>query len=223
MFKNVAQAIPFIGTAGFLLLTAGSVAWVEAWVFLALTSGCGLATSFWLKSKNPELFAERTRSPLEYRDRPRDRWISVAIMLAMTAWLVGTALDARRLHWSMVPFWGEIIGAIFLVSAFLGWVSVIKENSFAVAEVRVQRERGQTVVSTGPYAVVRHPMYAYAVLLIVGTSLLLGSYYGILGIFLLMPILGARAVAEEEVLKTGLLGYGNYMAKVRYRFLPGLW
>jgi protein-S-isoprenylcysteine O-methyltransferase Ste14 len=89
--------------------------------------------------------------------------------------------------------------------------------------VRLQKERGQTVISTGPYAVVRHPMYAYAVLLMIGAPLLLGSLWGLMGLVLFIPLLAARTLGEEVMLMEGLPGYREYAAKVRFRLLPGVW
>jgi len=111
-----------------------------------------------------------------------------------------------------------------VVAAFYGWFTVLRANRFAAANVRVQPERGQTVISTGPYAVVRHPMYAYAVLFVVGTAVFLGSLWGLLlGLIVLVPLFGLRAVGEEAVLLDGLAGYRDYTAKVRYRLIPGVW
>jgi protein-S-isoprenylcysteine O-methyltransferase Ste14 len=109
------------------------------------------------------------------------------------------------------------------VGAFYGWIGVLRANSFAAVTVRLQKERGQTVISTGPYAVVRHPMYSYAVLLMIGAPLLLGSLWGLLGVVVLLPLLAARALGEEVMLMDGLPGYREYAAKVRFRLLPGVW
>jgi protein-S-isoprenylcysteine O-methyltransferase Ste14 len=207
-----------------LFAPAGTMAWPEAWIFLALFIGCSVATGIWLKVTDPDLLAARMKSPLSADQRPRDRIVIAAIMLVFWGWFVVMALDARRFEWSHVPLWIEVLGALMVIGAFYGWITVLRANRFAATNVRVQRERGQTVVSTGPYAVVRHPMYAYAVLLIVGTALLLGSLWGgLLGVILLVPLFGVRAVGEEAVLLDGLAGYRDYTAKVRYRLIPGVW
>ena len=100
---------------------------------------------------------------------------------------------------------------------------VLKANSFAAVTIGVQKERGQTVASSGPYAVVRHPMYAFLLPLMVGTPLLLGSLWGLVGVLLMLPLLAARALGEETVLLDGLAGYREYAAKVRFRLVPGVW
>ena len=147
----------------------------------------------------------------------------LALTLFFCVWIAFLGLDARRFGWSHVPPWAEAIGALCVVAAFWGWVGVLRANSFASVTVRVQQERGQTVISTGPYAVVRHPMYAYALFLLIGMPLLLGSRWGLLGVPLAMPLLAARVLGEEDLLMQGLPGYREYAAKVRFRLLPGLW
>src|SRR5690242_1464487 len=99
-------------------------------------------------------------------------------MLLFCVWLVLCGLD-RRLHWSDLPLWVELIGAVMVCVAFCGWVSVLRANSFATVTVRVQPERGQRVISTGPYALVRHPMYGWALLFLAGMPMLLGSGWGL--------------------------------------------
>src|SRR5271165_6329633 len=176
-----------------LFVPAGTVAWPQAWIFLAIFNACSLATGVWLRRTNPELLAERMKSPFSANQRPHDRLVMVAIMAFFCAWLVFIGLDARRFGWSHVPPLAEAIGAVLIVGAFYGWVGVLRANSFAAVTVRLQKERGQTVISSGPYAVVRHPMYAYAVLLLIGAPLLMGSWWGLLGVPLALPLVTARA------------------------------
>jgi protein-S-isoprenylcysteine O-methyltransferase Ste14 len=206
-----------------LFFSAGTFAWPQAWMFMALFFGCSAAIGVWLWQADPDLLAERMKSPVSADQNPRDRAIIGAILIAFVAWLVFMALDARRFDWSHVPDWAQWLGAALIIGAFCGWVQVLRANSFASVMVRLQRERRQTVVSSGPYAVVRHPMYAYALLLMIGTPLLLGSLFGLLGLILFVPLLAARALREEAMLMDGLPGYRDYAAKVRFRLLPGLW
>jgi len=225
MFKMIVRSI--VGVILFalvLFVPAGTLDWPEGWSFLALFAGCSVATGIWLKITDPDLLAARMKSPLSADQRPRDRAIIAVLMLVSWGWFVVIALDARRFGWSNLPAPIEALGAVMVVAAFYGWFTVLRANRFAAANVRVQPERGQTVISTGPYAVVRHPMYAYAVLFVVGTALLLGSLWGLLlGLIVLVPLFGLRAVGEEAVLLDGLAGYRDYTAKVRYRLIPGVW
>ena len=220
----VVRSLAGAASLGLLLfLPAGTLAWPQAWVFLALFCGCSLALGVWLRKIDPDLLAERMKSPVSADQRPRDRAVMGAKLLCFTGWLVFMGLDARRFGWSHAPLWAQALGAALIVGAFLGWTRVLHANSFAATTVRLQKERGQVVISTGPYAAVRHPMYAYAVLLMIGAPLLLGSLWGLMGLVLFMPLMAARTLGEEAMLMDGLPGYGDYAAKVRFRLLPGVW
>jgi len=214
--------IGFVLPALLLFASAGTLAWPQAWVFLALFTGCSLATALWLKRADPALLAERMKSPLGAGQRPRDRAVMAAISVCFALWLVLMGLDAR-FGWSHAPVWAQALGAVLILAAFWGWVGVMRVNSFAATTVRVQQERGQTVISAGPYAVVRHPMYAYALLLMVGAPLLLNALSGLADLVVLLPLLAVRALGEEAILIEGLPGYREYAAKVRFRLVPGLW
>jgi protein-S-isoprenylcysteine O-methyltransferase Ste14 len=205
-----------------LFLSAGTLAWPQAWVFLALFLGCSVAISLWLRRADPDLFAERTKSPFSADQRLGDRLLMAALFLCFAAWLVFLGLDAR-FGWSRTPPWAQALGAALILMAFWGWMLVLRVNSFASVTVRVQQERGQTVISSGPYAIVRHPMYSFALLFMLGVPLLLGSFWGLLGLVLFVPLLAARALGEEAVLTRGLPGYRAYADKVRFRLLPGIW
>jgi protein-S-isoprenylcysteine O-methyltransferase Ste14 len=139
------------------------------------------------------------------------------------AWLFVSGLDAVRYGWSNVPAWLRGVGLLILFGSFYLFFATFRENSFLSPVARYQEERGQTVITTGPYHVVRHPMYAAAMLLFVGGSLLLGSYYGILVGLLLTIAVGWRARREETVLRQELSGYTDYMSQVKYRLIPGIW
>lgn len=209
--------------AALLFLPAGTWAWPQSWAYLGLFSLSSLATGLWLLKTDPELLASRMRSPLSPDQSRRDRAIFAAILIVFCAWFAFIALDARRFGWSHVPTWAQALGAILIVWSFWGWVTVLRANSFAAVTVRVQSERNQTVVSTGPYAVVRHPMYAYAIPYSIGTPLMLGSLWGLLGFFPFFALIVARTLGEEAVLREGLAGYPDYARKVRFRLLPGVW
>jgi protein-S-isoprenylcysteine O-methyltransferase Ste14 len=225
MLKTVIQnlAIVLVVIGLLLFVAAGTIDWPQAWVFLAVFFGCGLASGYWLFKTNPELLAERMKSPLRDNQKPRDRAVTGILYAALCLWLVFIAFDARRFGWSSVPAWAQAAGGVLVVAAFYGWGRVLHENSFAVTSVRLQPERGQSVISTGPYAVVRHPMYAVAIAAFIGTPLMLASFGGLLGMLVFMPLLAIRALSEEAILASGLPGYREYAAKVRFRLVPGLW
>lgn len=145
------------------------------------------------------------------------------LLVFSLAWLTFISFDAARFHWSHVPFWGQLLGAVILIGSFYLFFLTFRENSFLSTVVRVQKDRGHTVVSSGPYHYVRHPMYAAIFLFMVGTPLLLGSWYGTLVGLMYMVILARRAVLEERALRQELPGYSDYTKKVRYRLIPFLW
>jgi protein-S-isoprenylcysteine O-methyltransferase Ste14 len=206
-----------------LFVPAGTLAWPQAWIFLLVFNACSQAIGVWLLRTDPELLKARMQSPVGGEQRPRDRAIAVGIFLFFAVWLVFMALDAARFGWSHVPVWGQAAGVLLILAAFWGWVGVLRANSFASTTVRVQAERGQTVISAGPYAYIRHPMYSWSLALMVGMPLLLGSLWGLLGLLIVVPLLAARALGEEAVLFEGLPGYTDYAARVRYRLVPGVW
>ena len=122
-----------------------------------------------------------------------------------------------------MPLWLQVVGGIGIAFGFYAFHVVMMTNTFAAPVVKIQSERKHQVISTGPYAYVRHPMYAGAVLMILGTPLLLGSWYGLIVAAVLLALLALRAVKEENTLKAELEGYDAYAARVQYRLVPGIW
>ena len=159
LLKMVAHSLAFGALLGLLLfLPAGTLAWPQAWVFMALFIGCSEAIGVWLKKSDPDLLAARMKSPISADQKFSDRAVMSAILVVFIGWFGFMAVDARRYGWSHTPLWAQALGAALIVGAFYGWVGVLRANSFAAVTVRLQEERGQTVISAGPYAVVRHPM-----------------------------------------------------------------
>lgn len=206
-----------------LFVPAGTLVWPQAWAFMAVFCGCSWAIGIWLNKTDPGLLAERMKSPFSAAQRPRDRMVMGAIALAFWSWLALMALDSRRFEWSHVPLWAEVVGGVLVLAAFCGWTAVLRVNSYAAVTVRLQADRGQHVVTTGPYSVVRHPMYAFALFFFIGTPLLLGSLWGLAGAILFVPLLVARILGEEALLAEGLAVYREYADRVRFRLIPGIW
>ncbi|SPF44322.1 conserved membrane hypothetical protein [Syntrophobacter sp. SbD1] len=201
-------------------MPAGTVAWPAAWVFLGLIFVCGLPMTWWLLKYDPGLIEERMRF------QPQFSWDKVFIATAFVFvlfWLILMPLDAVRFHWSRMPVELKTLGAlIVLISLYISFLTM-RENPFSSAVVRVQKERAQTVISTGPYRYVRHPMYTGACLFFLGTALLLGSWYGALCTPVFIGLFAVRAVLEERLLLEELEGYDAYVAQVKYRFFPHVW
>ena len=218
------QSVVGLSLSGVLLfLPAGTLAWPQGWAFLILFSGCSLVTDVWLLRKHPALLAARMKSPLAAGQTPRDRAVMRVILVAFVGWFVLMALDARRFGWSHTPVWAQVVGGGLIVATFWGWFRVLRANRFAGTTIQLQLDGGQRVIDTGPYAVVRHPMYAYDILLMLGAPLLLGSLWGLAGLVVFIPLLAFRALGEEAMLLAGLPGYADYVRKVRFRLAPGIW
>lgn len=196
------------------------IAWTAGWVFLGLVFVTGLPLTWWLLKYERGLVEERMRF------RPELSWDKafIAATLFFTLfWLILMPLDAVRFHWSRMPVALKTVGALaLLLSLYISFLTM-RENPYASGIVRVQKDRGQTVISTGPYRYVRHPMYAAACLFFPGTALLLGSWYGVLCTPVFVGLFAFRAVREERLLREELEGYGAYMARVKYRFIPRVW
>jgi protein-S-isoprenylcysteine O-methyltransferase Ste14 len=208
--------------ATLLFVSAGTWHWPGAWVFLATSAILGPASGVWLARTDPALLAERMR-PMMQDDQPAaDKKFMLAFGITGLIWFIAIRLD-KRFHASDVPIALQALGftMLLLCTVFIMWV--MRENSFAAPIVKVQRERGHHVVSSGPYAWVRHPMYSGAVLFFVSLPLLLSSRWGLVISPLFAVLFAIRATIEERALTTGLPGYGEYTARVRYRLLPGVW
>jgi protein-S-isoprenylcysteine O-methyltransferase Ste14 len=221
--KWLFQTLAWIVALGALLFVpAGTLHWGAAWVFLGVMTLIGLAFGLWLAKSNPALLAERMRSPIRSDQPAADKKFILGYGLVFLIWFVTIGLD-ERFHWSRMPLALQALGLALLVasSAFIAWV--FNENSFAAAVVRVQAERGHRVVSSGPYAFVRHPMYSAAVLFMIGVPLLLGSWWGTAMSPIFVVLFAIRTRIEESTLAAGLPDYADYAARVRYRLVPGLW
>jgi protein-S-isoprenylcysteine O-methyltransferase Ste14 len=204
-----------------LLWPAGTLAYPGAWVFIGLFAAGGFGTVFWLARHSPELLRERMASPLQRAQASWDRiWLSL-FMLAFLGWLVVMARDAARTNFMAMPPWLQALGALAILIDFAGTWWTFRENAFAAPVVKVQTN--QTVIDTGPYAFVRHPMYTSALFLLVGLPLLLGSWWGLVISVALILAIAWRAVHEERTLLAELPGYEAYSARVRFRFIPLVW
>jgi protein-S-isoprenylcysteine O-methyltransferase Ste14 len=205
-----------------LFLAAGTIAWVAGWVFLVLFFSFVAAITLWLFRHNPDLLKERM-TMFKPDQKAWDKVGLALIFVVFLAWLVLMPLDAVRFHWLQVPVWLQVAGAIVLVCSFYLFFATFRENSYLSPMVRIQKDRGQTVVSTGPYHYVRHPMYAAALLFMLGTASLLGSGLGLLMVLIFAGMIAVRAVLEERTLRNELQGYDAYMVQVKYRFIPHVW
>lgn len=200
---------------------AGDWRWIEGWIFVVVFFGGSCATLVYLYFADPALLNERYASPLQKEQKSWDKVLLMLFFLEFLGWFVIMPLDAKRFGWTpLFPLWLRVIGAILFAIGFYLMFAALRENTFAAPVVKMQKERGQEVISTGPYAKVRHPMYSGALLLFIAGPLLVSSYVGlILGVVLTVTI-GVRSIGEETMLKEELAGYREYMQRVRWRMIP---
>jgi len=203
-----------------LFVTAGTMWYWQAWVYLAVLTGASLLTTLYLMKKDPALLERRMHGGPMAEKEATQRLIMWFASAGFVALLVVPALD-HRFGWSEVPVYVVVLGDILVAAGFALIVVVFRENPFTSATIEVAP--GQRVIATGPYAVVRHPMYASALLYLVGTPLALGSYWGLLAFAAMMPFLIWRMLDEERVLARDLPGYTEYQRRVRHRLVPGIW
>jgi len=199
---------------------AGTLRYWQGWVYLSLFFALSGIITLDLLRRDPALLRRRLKGGPTVERRPVQRVIMLGASFGFVGLLVIPALDSRY-GWSSVPLTGVIIGdALFAVGfGFIG--RVYRANTYTSATIEIAA--GQRVIDTGPYAVIRHPMYASALLYLIGTPLALGSYWGFLGVAFMLPFLVWRLLDEERLLVRELPGYREYRARVRYRLIPGLW
>jgi protein-S-isoprenylcysteine O-methyltransferase Ste14 len=176
--RMVVQTTIWLAAMGVMLfVAAGDWGWPQGWVFLGEIAISSLALGFWLAWHDPALLMTRLSAPVRRDRRPWDRAFMAAAALIFVTWLVLSALDARRFRWSIVPRWRQALGALLIALCMIVVWQTFRFNSFAAPQVRVQTDRGQRVITDGPYGLVRHPMYTGALLMFAGTPLLLGSWW----------------------------------------------
>lgn len=206
-----------------LFLSAGTLRWPEAWGWIALQVAGSLGLWMFLWRHDPALLAERERGVTQPGQAGWDRTLMRVLMTVFLVWLVLMGLDAERFGWSVVPPVVKAVGAALGVLSYAVMFTTFRANTFLAPVVRVQSERGHRVISTGPYGVVRHPMYAGALALFIGAPLQVGSWWGLCGSAVIIALMAMRTVREEALLRQDLHGYEAYMRQVRYRLIPGVW
>jgi protein-S-isoprenylcysteine O-methyltransferase Ste14 len=206
--------------AALLLVPAGTLDYWEAWVFIAVFFACSLAITVYLAVKDPQLLARRMKAGPRAEKEKTQKTIMVVAMLSFVAAIVIPALD-HRFGWSDVPAFVVMLGNGFVALSYIVFYIVFRENTYGAATIRIAEN--QTVISTGPYAIVRHPMYGGALLLVLGIPLALGSWWGLVTVVPTVAGLVWRLLDEERFLAANLPGYSDYMRKVRYRLVPFVW
>jgi protein-S-isoprenylcysteine O-methyltransferase Ste14 len=201
---------------------AGTLRWPAGWAFLALYAIQMLVMDLWLLRVDPDLVQERRRPGRATAAPDWDRRFLIISAFFGPSWILLMALDAGRFGWSHLPLAAALVGGVLmLLGTYLAFAGA-RANHFASIIVRLQPDRGHHVVDQGPYALVRHPIYAGAFLTALGAPLVLGSGWGLVGSAMLIALTGRRAVLEERFLIDQLPGYRDYARRVPWRIIPGL-
>lgn len=203
-----------------LFLAAGGAGYWQAWVFLGVFGACTLTITVYLMIRNRPLLERRMQGGPVGEPRPRQKLLQAAAALAFVAVLGLSGFD-HRAGWSAVPAALVVTGDGLVAAGFWVVFLVFRANSFASATVQVSAQ--QRVVSTGPYALVRHPMYAAACVQLVGAPLALGSWAALAAALPMGVLIPLRLLDEERLLAADLPGYLAYCAQVRWRLAPRVW
>ncbi|MCD4671239.1 MAG: isoprenylcysteine carboxylmethyltransferase family protein [Anaerolineaceae bacterium] len=215
VLARLVLSIPVLGLVFFL--PAGTLRYWQAWMYMSTLFTPMFVVLAYLLKNDPELLERRMRT------KEKESRQNLIIKLSYPVFLIAFLMPGfdQRFSWSNMPAIVAILADVVVFSGYMMFFAVLRENSYASRVVEVAEE--QKVISTGPYALVRHPMYL-AVLLMYGCSpLALGSYWALIPISGIIPVLVARIKNEEEVLLRDLPGYAAYQQKTRFRMIPGIW
>jgi protein-S-isoprenylcysteine O-methyltransferase Ste14 len=202
-----------------LFVTAGTVRYWQGWVFLAVFVGASFLIMVYLEKHDPALLQRRLVGGPTAEKETKQKIIMLFASIGFVGLLVVPALD-HRFGWSAAPLAAVIAGDVLIAIGFAIVFRVFKENAFTSARIEIAKD--QRVVSTGPYAIVRHPQYAGSFLYLLGMPLALGSYWGLLVLVPMMAAVIWRLFDEEQLLAGGLSGYAEYQRAVRWRLIPGI-
>jgi protein-S-isoprenylcysteine O-methyltransferase Ste14 len=214
-YLAIAGAVVVFGAMFFL--PAGTLDYWQAWAYLGVVMVPMLFVLVYLLRRDPQLLARRLQ--MRERERTQKGVIGLSMIFLLAAFIV-PGLD-RRWGWSEMPWWVAVAADLLVLLGYAIIFRVFRENQFTSRTIQV--EHGQQVISTGPYAVVRHPMYVGVVVFYLASPIALGSWWAFLPALTFIPILVVRILNEEQVLERDLAGYREYKLKTRYRLLPGIW
>jgi protein-S-isoprenylcysteine O-methyltransferase Ste14 len=204
-----------------VFIPAGRIDWLAGWIFVVVLVAAFGLSALLLMRVNPIIY--RARSRFQPGTKKWDLVLVAVLLPAMMAEIPVASFDAGRMGWSQVPFWVVLVGYVLLIAciAVTTWAQAV--NPYFEPGVRIQNEREQRVITSGPYKFVRHPGYSAAVALFIAMPLALGSWWGLLPAALALALLIVRTGWEDGLLRAELSGYADYARRTRYRLLPGLW
>ena len=203
-----------------LFLPAWSFHYWQAWIFLLVFSVSVLLITLYFLQKDPRLIESLIKAGPAAEQQKNQKIIQALASLFFILPFIVASLD-HRFGWSHVPTYLVLLGDLLVTLGLYIVFLVFRENSFTSATIEIQQE--QKVISTGPYAVIRHPMYSGAFIMLLGVPLALGSWWALIFVFLLFAAIVWRLLEEEKFLAKNLTGYVSYRQKVRYRLIPYIW
>lgn len=222
-FRSLINVVLGFALVGLMFAAAGTFVWPALWILLGFYFLATGGWMLWLKRRDPSLLKERMTGRTRPDVKTWDKKIIRAYTVLLSIMLVVAPLDAVRFRWSRVPV---LMQALALLGLFAAWglvIAAFRVNAFLAECVRIQSERGHTVCTTGPYRIVRHPMYVGVILTVLCIPVLLGSLYALIPAALIAALFILRTALEDRTLRQELPGYAEYARDVRWRLVPGIW
>lgn len=219
-FVSFSLASLLIGAV--LFLSAGTLRWAHGFCFMAAFLLLTSLAMAWLWGANPEIFFARRRLTGQ-GTKGWDLILLFVLFGSFLAILVVAGLDDGRFHWAPAPSWVVPVGYVLLLAGYVGTTWAQAVNRHFEPSVRIQSDRDHSVVTSGPYAYVRHPGYIFGIALTFGIALALGSLWALLPAALVAVMLAIRTILEDATLQHELSGYGEYALHTRYKWIPGIW
>ncbi len=216
LWRALVSTVVFFLIQGLIMFLPAGIDWWQGWLFLVVFVLQMMLAAIYLWRKNPEIFV--ARSKIHKGTKPWDRVLLLCLISSF-----GAMFPVAGLNHSPVPPWVIVLGYVLLTIGMVGLVWAEAVNKFAEPGVRIQTDRGHTVVDTGPYRFVRHPMYASAFPFFGGLPLALGSYQALVPAAVVAVVILVRTALEDRMLHRELPGYREYARRVRYRLVPGVW
>jgi len=218
LFKvSVTIIIGVILIAALIFIPAGTLNFWQGWLFLGTLFIPMICVMFFMFKYERRLLEKRINAK---EKRPEQAWIQAVNTILVIVMAVIAGLD-HRFSWSRMPVWSVLTSAVLMLAGYIMFIKIMLYNEYASRTIEIQR--GQKLISTGPYAVIRHPMYTAGIFLYIFVPLTLGSLWALIPMLFLPFTLMLRVIDEEKALIKGLKGYKQYMKKVKYRLMPGVW
>ncbi|MFX0020999.1 MAG: methyltransferase family protein [Candidatus Hermodarchaeota archaeon] len=212
--------IMYVFIALALFLPAGTLFWIQGWIYIIIMISFSSSLITYLTKKDPELLKARAKTKTTESWDKKLGLIGTPFFILM---YILPGFDAVRFRWSKLPFYISIIGFIGMILSVTFFSLVLRENRYLSRVVEIQEERGHRVITTGPYRIVRHPMYLAVIFLYISHCIALGSLYSLIPCACIIITIILRTIREDKILHEQLDGYEEYSQKTRYKIIPGIW